>query len=765
MKNIMVFGIRHHGPGSANAIIKALELYAPDAILLEGPIEGEGILNIALDKETVPPVAMLVYEKEKPEKSCLFPFAEWSPEWQTIKWAGNNKIPLHFFDLPVSMQFYFENQNSADEQDREKHESNSKNKNYAFDLFAKAAGYADPEAWWHDMFEAKTHSSSNIFEVFEAVIVAMTAIRDQEEQQSRVDKKSLNFIREAYMRECIRKQKKKYEKIAVICGAWHAPVLNQFPKNSEKEDPLILKNLPKANVNSTWVPWTYERISKGSGYSAGVISPQWYDFLWHSKEKAAELLIIESARLLRDQGLDASTANVIEAIRVSQTLAVMRERTNISLNELKDSIISTLCFGDELRFQLIYKKLVIGEKLGEVPSNTPQVPLQKDISSLQKEFRLKPEAIEKVVEFDMREERGRAKSEFLRRLVLLGMEWSRWKGGGKCPYLYSQNFYNQTVNSLGTFKEVWSLKWQPEFNIKIVELARYGNTLESACNSYISEMMDNPALDMETISKLLDISLMAGLTSLGEKILATLNSISSKTYEVKHLMGAVINLVSVARYGNVREFKVDNVLKVISIFSDKIIINLPSSICAIDYKASCEFQNLIAKTHNAFLLYEDNDILSNWFGCLKKIASLENSSSLINGFCINLLYESKQLSIREMNDYLAFNLNHKLDLQETSFWIEGCFKNQGKVILYSSELLEILNSWITNLNYETFIAILPLIRRTFSTWDAPIKRKILELIMNKNEQNSSTEIIKILDIDNTKVFYNTLNIILNSQGK
>lgn len=761
MKNIMVFGIRHHGPGSANAILKALELYSPDAILLEGPVEGEDILNIALDKETVPPVAMLVYEKEKPEKSYLFPFAEWSPEWQTIKWAGNNNIPLHFFDLPMSIQFSFENQNSADEQDEEVHQG--KNKNYAFDLFAKAAGYSDPEAWWHDMFEAKTYSSSNIFEAFEAVLLAMSAIREQDEHHSHTNKKNLNLLREAYMRECIRKQRKKYQKIAVICGAWHAPVLNHFPKNSEKDDPLILKNLPKTNVNSTWVPWTYERISKGSGYSAGVVSPQWYDFLWHSKEKAAELLIIESARLLRDQGLDASTANVIEAIRVSQTLAVMRERSNISLNELKDSIISTLCFGDEFRFQLIYKKLVIGEKLGEVPHYTPQVPLQKNISSLQKEFRLKPDTIEKIVEFDMREERGRAKSEFLRRLVLLGIEWGRWKGGGKCPYIYSQNYYNH--NNLGTFKEVWSLKWNPEFNIKIVELARYGNTLESACISYISERMENPALDMETISKLLDITLMAGLTSLGEKILVILNSISSKTYDVKHLMGAIVNLVSIARYRNVREFKIDNVLKVISIFSDKITINLPSAICSIAYKASCEFQNLIAKTHNAFLLYEDEDILSNWFGCLKKIASLENSSSLINGFCINLLYESKQLSISEMNDYLNFNLNHKLDIQKTSFWIEGCFKNQGKVILYSSELFEILNSWILNLDYEIFIEILPLLRRTFSTWEDPIKRKILELIMNKNQQNSSTEVIKILDIDNTKVFYNTLNIILSSQGK
>ena len=33
----MIFGIRHHGPGSARSLRAALEQLRPDAILVEGP--------------------------------------------------------------------------------------------------------------------------------------------------------------------------------------------------------------------------------------------------------------------------------------------------------------------------------------------------------------------------------------------------------------------------------------------------------------------------------------------------------------------------------------------------------------------------------------------------------------------------------------------------------------------------------------------------------------------------------------------------------
>jgi hypothetical protein len=100
---IHLFGIRHHGPGSAHSLVNALQTLKPDIILLEGPVEAEAILPFAANPAMKPPVAVLVYGSvaEEPEpRAAFFPFAEFSPEWQAIQYGLKHTIPLRFIDLP-----------------------------------------------------------------------------------------------------------------------------------------------------------------------------------------------------------------------------------------------------------------------------------------------------------------------------------------------------------------------------------------------------------------------------------------------------------------------------------------------------------------------------------------------------------------------------------------------------------------------------------------------------------------------------------------
>ena len=45
MAEIAVFGIRHHGPGSARSLRRALAGYDPDAVLIEGPADADGLVT------------------------------------------------------------------------------------------------------------------------------------------------------------------------------------------------------------------------------------------------------------------------------------------------------------------------------------------------------------------------------------------------------------------------------------------------------------------------------------------------------------------------------------------------------------------------------------------------------------------------------------------------------------------------------------------------------------------------------------------------
>ena len=102
--SLHILGIRHHGPGSARMVLRALEDLKPDAILIEGPPDAAELIEMASDKEMQPPVALLVYEPDAPQEASYFPFAEFSPEWQAIRFGLKKRAEVRFIDLPRSMR-------------------------------------------------------------------------------------------------------------------------------------------------------------------------------------------------------------------------------------------------------------------------------------------------------------------------------------------------------------------------------------------------------------------------------------------------------------------------------------------------------------------------------------------------------------------------------------------------------------------------------------------------------------------------------------
>ena len=113
-----IFGIRHHGPGSAKSLKKALEIYQPDVLLVEGPPDAEKAIKHIIDKDLKPPVAILTYNPKDLRQAAYFPFAEFSPEWVAMNWAAQRGIPIQFMDLPQSFHFSLdaEKEESGDKQ-------------------------------------------------------------------------------------------------------------------------------------------------------------------------------------------------------------------------------------------------------------------------------------------------------------------------------------------------------------------------------------------------------------------------------------------------------------------------------------------------------------------------------------------------------------------------------------------------------------------------------------------------------------------------
>ena len=101
----------------------------------------------------------------------------------------------------------------------------------------------------------------------------------------------------------------------------------------------------------------------------------------------------------------------------------MRERPLAGLDELLDATRAVLCFGSDVPLALVRRELVVGTRLGEVPPETPMVPLQQDVARLQRRLRLKPEASVKELTLDLRRPNDRERSRLLHRLNLLEVPW------------------------------------------------------------------------------------------------------------------------------------------------------------------------------------------------------------------------------------------------------------------------------------------------------------------------------------------------------
>src|SRR5205814_3110337 len=95
-----IFGIRHHGPGSARSLREALEALQPDCLLVEGPPDASDVLPLLAHPDMQPPVALLVYRPDQPLRAAFYPFAVFSPEWQAIRYGLARGIPVRFMDLP-----------------------------------------------------------------------------------------------------------------------------------------------------------------------------------------------------------------------------------------------------------------------------------------------------------------------------------------------------------------------------------------------------------------------------------------------------------------------------------------------------------------------------------------------------------------------------------------------------------------------------------------------------------------------------------------
>lgn len=761
-----VFGIRHHGPGSARSLAGALAEFRPDVILVEGPADADPLVALAAAEGMAPPVALLAYVPTEPARAAFWPFAAFSPEWQALRYGADNGVPVRFCDLPSSTVLAAGADEPAERRD-------------PLAELAAAAGYDDAERWWDAVVESAADSGA-----FEAITEAMAVLREpgdatagsggtavadgsgadvapapvdvtappeagaapvpsapapgaapaadahpadvDTEGEPRVlrpipvDAQTLR--REAYMRQTMRKALRQgATRLAVVCGAWHAPALTG-PLGPAAPDSRLLTGLPKVRTTSTWVPWAHSRLATASGYGAGITSPGWYHHLFTETEQPVARWLTRVAGVLRAHDLPVSSAHVIEATRLAETLAGLRARPLAGLGEVTEAVRSVMCGGDETMVRLVVDELVVGEALGAVPEHTPTVPLAADLAATARSLRLRQEAGVRTLELDLRKERELRRSRMLHRLRVLGVDWG-------VPA-------ESEVRGTGTFRETWTLAWQPEYALAVIEASRWGTTLRTAAEARILDHVARADVTLAELATALDTALLADLGAATDGLVARLDQVAALDHDVTHLLGALPGLLRTLRYGDVRGTDISALGRVADGLLVRICAGLPGAVTGLDTEAAEQLRNRIDAVNGA-LRTRGGDV-RRWQATLRTIADRDDVHGALAGRAVRLLADAGEIGDAESALRLGAALSVGRTAPAKAAWIDGFLGGRGLLLVHDRELLHLVDDWVRGLSEEQFVETLPLLRRTFGAFEPAERRAVAQAVRGGTRAAAAT---------------------------
>jgi hypothetical protein len=214
---------------------------------------------------------------------------------------------------------------------------------------------------------------------------------------------------------------------------------------------------------------------------------------------------------------------------------------------------------------------------------------------------------------------------------------------------------------------------------------------------------------------------------LGEAIpilMQQLQAVAALTSDTLHFMNALPALANILRYGDVRQTDTSSVSIVVDGLVTRLCIGLPASCQSLDDDAATQIFESIQQTHGTIKLLQNPDHIENWRQVLLQIANQSSIHGLVQGRCCRLLFDDGSLDTEETSKRLSLALSIGTEPTAGAAWAEGFLRGSGLLLLHSDGIWQVLDAWVAGLSPDNFVAVLPLLRRTFATFSSPERQQM-----------------------------------------
>ncbi len=732
MKNPNFFGIRHLSPAGAYYLKGFLDEKRPKLVLVEGPSDFGDMLSDMVRGETKPPIAVLAYTKEAPVRTVLYPFAEYSPEYQAIWWCHEHHVECRFMDLPSETFLAIPECGMQEAEGEEARVS-------VYEQLDQKSGEDGHDTFWERVMEQA--GSMEAYHVgannFGANIRSLTEGKENDWAET--------VLREAYMRQQIRKAVDagmEPQDIVVVTGSYHVEGLKSWQDADED-----LSGMPKVEANHTLMPYSYYRLSTRAGYGAGNKAPAYYALLWEGLNKGEPMYAVYSylirlAKYQREKGNPVSSASVIEAVRLAMSLAQLRGGTIASLRDLRDAAETCIGEGSVSNIILATADTEIGTAIGALPDGVSRTSIQEDFYRQLKDLKLEKyrDITAQDLMLDLRENR-RVSSEksafidlhrsfFLHRLRVIKVSFAQ----------------QQAVSQdNATWSEHWVVRWTPEAEIELVESALKGDTIDGAASFAMKERVEN-AGNMGDIALVIEDACCCGMEKAVSYATAALQRMAVDAASVEDLAKTAQRLSVVVQYGNIRRIDAKPLEPILQQLFYRACLILEQA-CVCDDAASKVVITAMEQLNSAELAH---DFLDNaeWIKVLDNISERDDLNTKLSGFAAAILLERGSMDTQQLRTEVSRRLSKGIPADLGAGWFEGLAMKNRYALIARLSLWESLNDYLDTLDDEEFKRALVFLRRAFADFSAAEKDQIAENlgeILGLNGQEVSEVVNAVLD--------------------
>lgn len=713
MKQPYIFGIRHLSPAGAWHLRQFLTEKKPRLVLIEAPSDLNDQIENITHPETKTPIAILAYTKDAPVRTILYPFSEYSPEYQAICWCKENQVACRFMDLPSEVFLALPSGGLTEAKGEE-------GRMNVYELLDKQAGEDGHDTFWERTLEqaGSTESYHQGANTFGENIRAFS--QGQERDWPEI------LVREAYMRRVIKEALAEGfapEEMVLVTGAYHVAGLLEEEAAAMTDEEL--KSLPRLEAKHTLMPYSDYRLSTRSGYGAGNRAPAYYGILWEAICRGdyaytAECYLAKIVGYLRGTGNPVSSAEVIEAVRLANSLAALRGGRYPALRDLRDAAVTCLGKGSFPAIALAVADTEIGTRIGALPEGVSNTSIQEDFYRKLKELKLEKyrDIAAQDLALDLRENRSVStakaafldlhRSFFLHQLRVLGVSFAK----------------NETVRQdNATWAENWVVRWSPEAEIELVEAALKGDTVILAASFVLKERVEN-AVSISEIAEVIEDAFTCGMAKAVAYATEGLQAMAVDAASLVELAKTAHRLSTVLQYGSIRQLDASPLEPILQQIFYRSCLILPGE-CVCDDAASKELIAAMEMLNSAVLAH---DFLADetWVDTLMTISGRDDLNTKLSGFAMAVLLERGKADNAQLKLEVSRRLSKGIPAELGAGWFEGLAMKNRYALIARLSLWESLDEYLDTLDDEEFKRVLVFLRRAFADFSALEKDEIAE---------------------------------------